>query len=212
MSCFGGLSPVLNSIGAVLRLHCGRIVCAPSGSGQESYDQYALGPGMGPAGTDGDQDSPLDASESVMGGEHVHLNGNGSVNPKQFVRGQDKRVSRKSGNPINSLPSSMCEIAYFNDIGGANPKQFVRGLERGSGGANGKSGSLCMVLGQGGVANKQSYFRASRLCVRVSLQLHCISAAAGHAKGVSPCCLYSGCSRADNFIVANASRLSCPMV
>lgn len=151
MSCFGGLSPVLNSIGAVLRLHCGRIVCAPSGSGQESYDQYALGPGMGPDGTDGDQDSPLDASESVMGGEHVHLNGNGSVNPKQFVRGQDRRVSRKSGNSINSLPSSMCDHA----IGGANPKQFVRGLERGPGGANGKSNKLCMVLGQAGVTNRQ---------------------------------------------------------
>lgn len=92
MSCFGGLSPVLSSIGAVLRLHCGRIVCAPNGSGQESYDQYALGPGLDPNGADGDQDGPIEGSEGILNGEHAHLNGNGISDTRQL-----RSLVRRSG-------------------------------------------------------------------------------------------------------------------
>jgi hypothetical protein len=53
MSCFGGLSQVLSNIGQVLRLHCGTIVCAPGGSGQETAEQLPLA-GRGSAQEAGD--------------------------------------------------------------------------------------------------------------------------------------------------------------
>ena len=117
MSCFGGLSPVLSSIGTVLRLHCGRIVCAPSGSGQESYDQYALGPGLGPDGADGDHEGPIDGSQNGLTGEHAHLNGSGMSNAKQLMRTQDRSLMRgRSGkqelqfSSILALPWSDCGV------------------------------------------------------------------------------------------------------
>lgn len=110
MSCFGGLSPVLSSIGTVLRLHCGRIVCAPSGSGQESYDQYALGPGLGPDGADGDQEGPIDGSQNGLTGEHAHLNGSGVGNAKQVMRGQDRSLMRGRSGKQELQFSSMLAL------------------------------------------------------------------------------------------------------
>ena len=61
MSCFGGLSQVLSNIGQVLRLHCGTIVCAPGGSGQEAAEQLPLA-GRGTAQEAGDDSSAAAAA------------------------------------------------------------------------------------------------------------------------------------------------------
>ena len=65
MSCFGGLSQVLSNIGQVLRLHCGTIVCAPGGSGQETAEQLPLA-GRGSAQEAGD-DSVAAAAAAAKG-------------------------------------------------------------------------------------------------------------------------------------------------
>lgn len=104
MSCFGGLSPVLSHIGSVLRLHCGRIVCAPSGSGQESYDQYAVGPGLGQDDPEGPAGSAADGAAGLNGvpNEHAHLNGSASGK-------QDKRLSRSGTRSGQDPPCWRCK-------------------------------------------------------------------------------------------------------
>jgi len=64
MSCFGGLSQVLSNIGQVLRLHCGTIVCAPGGSGQEAAEQLPLA-GRGSAQEAGDDSSAAAAAAAT---------------------------------------------------------------------------------------------------------------------------------------------------
>ena len=67
MSCFGGLSQVLSNIGQVFRLHCGTIVCAPGGSGQETAEQLPLA-GRGSAQEAGDDSSAAAAAAAAAKG------------------------------------------------------------------------------------------------------------------------------------------------
>ncbi|KAL0044010.1 hypothetical protein WJX82_001910 [Trebouxia sp. C0006] len=103
MSCFGGLSQVLSNIGQVLRLHCGTIVCAPGGSGQEAAEQLPLA-GRGSAQEAGDDSSAAAAAAATAAaaakgddGQHLQVNGGVPALKKRTGNNSTTRCGSKSG-------------------------------------------------------------------------------------------------------------------